>query len=385
MGALTLELVHEQAQHPLFERLTALGLPGNKTEHYRHFAIKPLLASEYTLHTVAEHTPKTGQRLVIENGRVIEIPANCSVTHTGSFAADTDHFDALYFLSHLLAPTVIAVDVTDDTVIELRHNVTLPEMLLPYRISVNVAPGKQAEVHESFRTAQSRSGLLLYGIDARVEADAALHWVRNESGTETETALVGSHRFDVCEGAALTLRTFDCGSAQALHLYKIDLDERGRCDAGHLLMASGDARRGNVTRINHNGPHTECVQDARSILRGNATGIFDGLLRINEHARYADARQNSRAVLLDAHAHMYAKPQMEIYTDELQASHGATIGQLDEEALFYLRSRGIADAEARKMLVLAFADGLIDSVGDTFLRERIRADFERAYFEKDQS
>jgi len=124
------------------------------------------------------------------------------------------------------------------------------------------------------------------------------------------------------------------------------------------------------------------VHLAKSIVREMATGIFDGRIRVDQKARYTNTRQHSSAILLNDNAFMEAKPQLEIYTDELEASHGATTGQLDEASLFYLRSRGIAHDEARKMLILAFANELIEAVEDHEVAELIRADFESAYYER---
>lgn len=380
MSAVSLDMVSQMAQSPLYDCLNVLGIPGNKTEQYRHFAVKPLLERHYALADTPEHAPKTGAALIIENGAVTEVPAGVTVTYEMPFDADTAHYDALYFLSHLLAPAVISVEISEACAFEIRHRVTLTETLLPYRIVVRVAPNVRAEIFETFERSGSVESLLLYGIDAEIAEHATLRWVRDESATATEAALIGTHRFDVGPNGALELKTFDFGTAQGLHLYKIDLDEYGWCDADHLLMASGNARRGNVVHINHNSPYAKCVQDARTILKDKAVGIFDGLVRVGEPARYASARQNSKSVLLDSGAYMYAKPQLEIYIDELEASHGATIGQLDEDALFYLRSRGIREDEARKMLVLAFADVLIESIGEGTIAERIHADFEAAYF-----
>lgn len=383
MQPVTLDLVPSDSQNPLFARLQELGLPGNKTEHYRRFAIKPLLARDYSLVSAAEHTPTTGDALVIENGRVTEIPQGCSVTYASPYDADETHFDALYYLSHLLAPAVVCIEVTEACRLTLRHVIDRAQSLLPYRLCISVADNVRCEVFETFTTDGSSESFVLYGIDETVGAHGVLHWVRDQYTDASHTALVGSHRFDVRANGALELKTFDFGSGRALHLYKIDLDTYAWCDAGHLLMASGDAKRGNVVHINHDKPYAKCAQDARTILKGNATGIFDGLVRVGSEARYASAYQNSKAVLLDEHAYMYAKPQLEIYTDELEASHGATIGELDEESLFYLRSRGIAEAEARKILVLAFADALIEGVGEGDVATRIRADFERAYFDNE--
>lgn len=380
MLPITLDLMPSQTKNPLYERLLELGLPDNKTEQYRRFAVKPLLEHPYMLQIPEKHTPGEGEALIIENGNVTQIPRGCSVTYVSAFEADTTHYDALYFLSHLLVSSVICLEIEAEGFFEIRHIVTQKNAALPYRLCVTLASGKRAEILETFDNEGSTESLLLYGIDATIRSHATLRWIREENGSHAQTAVIGTHRFDVKANGALELKTFDFGALQALHLYKIDLGEYAWCDAAHLLLASGEARRGNVVHINHERPYARCIQDARSILKDKATGIFDGLIRVGKSARHAIAHQNSKSVLIDRGAFMYGKPQLEIYTDELEAAHGATIGQLDEDALFYLRSRGISESEARKILILAFADVLIDGLGDGKLSKRIRADFEAAYF-----
>lgn len=378
MQPVTLALA--DTKNPLYGPLNSLGLPGNKTEQYRHFGIKPLLARDYLLKISKIQTPKEGSRLVIDNGVVTEFPKGVTVRFIDDFIADRDHYDALYFLSHILVPAVVCIEVAEDALFELQHRFTQKQTLLPYRICIKTAPNSKVEVFETFQTQGSEESLLLYGIDAEIAADSTLRWIRDENTPAEESVVIGTHRYNVERQGALELKTFDFGSGQALHLYKIDLSDYAWTDAAHLLLATEEACRGNVVRINHNHPYSKSVQEARSILKGRAAGIFDGLIRVGHDARYANANQNSKAVLVGEHAHMYAKPQLEIYTDELKASHGATIGQLDEEALFYVRSRGIALEEARKMLVLAFADTLIDTVGNDETVKKIHADFEAAYY-----
>ena len=378
MQAVTLELA--DAKHPLYERLSLLGLPGNKTEHYKHFAIKALLAREYTLNMPQVFTPSKGEKLVIQNGVVTEFPKGVKVTLDDGFTPDMEHYDALYFLSHTLTPTVICIEVLEDAVFELEHEFTHKQTFLPYRISFKTAPNTRVEVFEKFQTQGTENSLLLYGVDAEVSADSTLCWIRDENTSHVETAVIGTHHYDVAKQGALELKTFDFGSGLALHLYKIDLSDYAWTDASHLVLATEEARRGNVVHINHNKPYAKSVQEARTILKGKATGIFDGRIRVGHEARFSSAKQNSKAVLLSESAYMYAKPQLEIYIDELEASHGSTIGQLDIDALFYLRSRGIALDEARKMLVLAFADTLIDTVGNEEAVKNIHADFEAAYY-----
>lgn len=385
MGPVTLSLTETldlpQEKKPLLERLEALGIPGNKTEQYRHFAIKPLLAKAYDLHQPEQSTPELGERLLIENGHVVTAPEGVSVSYkTTSDNVDAAHFDAIYFLSHLLTPSLIIIEVSDDASFEIHHQVSGAQLLLPYRIVLKTTANTKVQVYETFDTQACDESLILYGIDAKVAADSTLRWIRNETTDAGSATLIGTHRYDIARQGALELKTFDFGTGDTLHLYKIDLDEYAWTDADHLLLASESARRGNVVFIDHNKRYAKSVQEARTILKGKATGIFDGKIKVAHDAKYASAHQNSKAILLDDHAYMYAKPQLEIYTDELEASHGSTTGQLDEDALFYLASRGIALDDARKMLVLAFADTLIDTIGDETIIRQIHHDFEAAYY-----
>lgn len=386
MGPVTLSLVEAleltQEKQVLLERLTLLGIPGNKSEQYRHFAIKPLLSRSYELLQAEQQTVPNGERLTIENGSVTSVPDGVSISFEQSVDADSEHYDALYYLSHLLALQTIVITVERDSAFELHHRIDKDQMLVPYRIKIVTAANTKTQVYETFETEGSTESLLLYGIDAAVSEDSTLRWIRNATSKTDSAVIIGSHRFAMKRQGALELKTFDFGGGSALHLYKIDLEEYAWTDANHLLLASEKARRGNIVHINHDKRYAKSVQEARTILKGKATGIFDGRIKVAHDAKYSSAHQNSKAILLDDHAYMYAKPQLEIYTDELEASHGSTTGQLDEDALFYLSSRGIALDDAKKMLVLAFADTLIDTIGDKKIIKSIHSDFEAAYYEK---
>ncbi|MDO8453486.1 MAG: hypothetical protein Q7S59_02820, partial [Sulfurimonas sp.] len=122
MQPITLELA--DAKHPLYERLSLLGLPGNKTEHYKHFAIKALLAREYAFSKPQIFTPAEGEKLVIQNGIVTEFPKGVKVSLKDDFTVDMKHYDSLYFLSHALTSAVIFIEVLEDAVFELEHEFT---------------------------------------------------------------------------------------------------------------------------------------------------------------------------------------------------------------------------------------------------------------------
>jgi len=377
MHAIDLSLAEKT--HKLYAHLSELGIPGNKTEHYRNFAIKPILLKEYHLPQFEKTQAQEGEKLIIKNGKVIAYPKGISLRMQSDFDADNAHYDALYYMSHIVAPEVISIELNGEANFEIEHICDEPERFFTYRLHVKTAPNTHVEVFETFQMQGSQESLLIYGVDAEITADSTLHWIRDEYAGKEEAVVVGSHYCDVQRQGVFDLKSFDFGSGQALHIYKIDLGDYAWSNAEHLLLASAKAHRGNVVTVNHNRPYAKSAQEARSILKDTATGIFDAKIHVAHDARYSDAKQNSKAILLSDHAHMYAKPQLEIYTDELEASHGSTIGQLEEDMLFYLRSRGITNEEARKMLILAFADTLIESVSNTKALEKIHQDFEHAY------
>lgn len=127
----------------------------------------------------------------------------------------------------------------------------------------------------------------------------------------------------------------------------------------------------NNTRITHNVPKCHSDQMYKYILDGNSQGSFYGIIKVDEAAKFTKAYQSNRNILANADAKMYTRPQLEIYCDEVKCSHGATIGQLDQNALFYMRQRGIPEAEARMMLMQAFMADVIDTVEIPALKSRL--------------
>jgi len=361
-------------------RFVELGLPNKKTEEYRYFDVEKLLDQTYEVHQHVPKEPKIGEKIVIENGIIVEAPKGMRVYYDQCDAIDIEHFDPMYYLSHLLAPHVIKIDLDGDAEVELVHRYTHSGVLLPYRIVLFNQANRHATLYETFESDEISKSLVLYGYDMRIAPDSTLRIIKTQSMAGNRYAMIASHRIDTDKRANAVLRTFDLGGDQALQLIKVNLDSYANVDMGHLLYLNHASRRGTVSKIIHQGEHATSQQQASNILDGNARGIFDALIKVEKPAKWTKAHQNSKSILLHEDAYMAAKPQLEIYIDELEASHGATTGQLDPKQLFYLQSRGIDHTEARKMLVIAFANTLIETVKDTRHQERIREAFEEAFY-----
>ena len=125
------------------------------------------------------------------------------------------------------------------------------------------------------------------------------------------------------------------------------------------------------TLVNHEQPNCESHQDYKGIYSDKAVGIFNGKIYVDQIAQKTNAFQQNNNILLDDKATINTKPQLEIFADDVKCSHGCTIGQLDEDALFYLRTRGIPKKEAKGLLTYAFANNVLESVAIPALKTRI--------------
>lgn len=138
-----------------------------------------------------------------------------------------------------------------------------------------------------------------------------------------------------------------------------------------LFLADKHQHVANFVKVDHVAPDCNSTQLFKGVLDDNATGAFNGRILVHTDAQRTNAYQSNNNIILSDEAKMDTKPQLEIFADDVKCSHGATVGQLDENALFYLRSRGIDAREARLMLMFGFAHEVIQNIGIEALRDRI--------------
>ena len=140
-----------------------------------------------------------------------------------------------------------------------------------------------------------------------------------------------------------------------------------------LFMPSGRQHMDNFMKIEHASPHCDSRQLYNGILADKSKGVFHGRIIVHKDAQKTDAKQTNRNLLLSDSAKIDTKPQLEIYADDVKCTHGATIGQLDSDSLFYLRSRGIDQRVAKAILLRAFASQNIENIGDLAIKNYVEA------------
>jgi Fe-S cluster assembly protein SufD len=148
-------------------------------------------------------------------------------------------------------------------------------------------------------------------------------------------------------------------------------DEGSHCTLNGLSVATGTQLIDNHTTIDHATPNCTSFEMYKSILDGASRGVFNGKIFVRKDAQKTDAKQTNKTLLLSDDATIDTKPQLEIFADDVKCTHGATVGQLDEEQVFYLRTRGIDEIDARDLLTFAFAGDVVSKVHVEPLRDRL--------------
>ena len=174
-------------------------------------------------------------------------------------------------------------------------------------------------------------------------------------------------------GSSLSAHAFALGGKLSRTEIRTRLAGEGaRVAANGLYMASGDQLVDNFSWVEHAVPGCSTTESYKGVLDGRSRGVFSGRIRVLPGAQKTVAHQMNSNLLLSDDAVVDTKPQLEIFADDVKCGHGGTVGQLDETALFYLRSRGIGEAEARSLLIWAFASEMVGLVGAPSLRAGAR-------------
>ena len=156
----------------------------------------------------------------------------------------------------------------------------------------------------------------------------------------------------------------------------VQLDgENAQCNINSLTLSKNNQHIDNNIIVNHNSAQTHSSQFVKSILFDTSTGVFNGRTVVHENAQKITAQQTNKNILLSKKAKMNANPQLEIYADDVKCSHGSTTGQIDEDALFYLQSRGINKQDAMELMVVGFANEVLDKIPHPEIKKAIYTEF----------
>ena len=258
-------------------------------------------------------------------------------------------------LNLALLPDALQLTVPDDAdladIAALNIDL-LARRLQPSRIHIRAGKNSRSAFWIDYRVSRKGAQLPVITVDAAdgAQVDVAL-WFQGESGT----AQVAQAAVQQANNSRVRLNALQAGG----DLLRLDVHSELRGEGTHFAFGGVQLLAGSQIgdyhlNVRHLTENSESHQRVRGALDDAALGIFDGMIYVAHGAQKTDARQDSRYILLSDNARSHSVPRLEIYADDVQCAHGSTTGKVDEEALFYLRSRGIGYEAARKMLILSF-------------------------------
>lgn len=379
-----------------FDRFTALGFPTTHDEDWKYTNVSAIAKTRFAPGLMVETEPDgspladmdCATRLVFVNGhfsralssldrpqRGVRVHSLKDLLLAGSEIVES-HFaryarfdnQAFVALNTAMAEDGAVVEVDKDAVPEQPIQLLFlsvpsggPSVSHP-RILIVAGRGSQASVIEAYVGAGGAAyltnavteiglgdGAVLDHYRIQQESDLAFH-VATVQAIQGRQSIFTSH--NVALGAALARN--DVNSV---------LDAEGaEASLNGLFFAAGSRHVDNHTLLDHAKPHCQSRELYKGILAGRGVGVFNGKIVVRKDAQKTNAIQSSRNLLLSGEAVVNTKPQLEIFADDVKCTHGATIGQLNEEELFYLRTRGIGEQAARTLLTYAFASEIVGAV-----------------------
>jgi Fe-S cluster assembly protein SufD len=239
------------------------------------------------------------------------------------------------------------------------------------RIVIELAEGAAATVVQHFMDALDAAPSwlnLVTEVTQGAGSNLTVYRLQEHGTEQVHTSLL---RARLARDARLTAGYVDRGGKLVRNDIDVALAEPGaQADLFGILLASGAQHIDNSLRVDHAAPRTTSIESFRSIVDDRAHGVFCGKVTVRPGAQHIDARQSSDNLLLSAKAEIDTKPELEIYADDVKCTHGATVGELDEEHMFYLRSRGLSADAARALLTFAFAHVTLERIALPALRKR---------------
>ncbi len=377
-------LTHPDRQRA-WELLTAKGLPTVKTEEYRFTPVTRTLENLPTLALPSGIEAKQSldlipglpvNRLVFVNGtwseshsNIIDKSIRVTRKQIGNPSPEADAFD---LLNQVFATDLIQVEVPAGQTLE--HPIAIvytqagaPSMTFP-RWNLNLGEGSRATLLEYAIRETPTAWFNNKVSNIELAAKANLSFILIQESGSDEVFLNNS---TVRMGTSSRVNCYTCTFSGRLvrNNLTLQLDGEGIDARLHgLYLAFGKSLIDNHTVVDHRKPNSFSNELYKGVLNDDGKAVFNGKIFVRPDAQKTNAFQTNRNILLSEGSTIHTKPQLEIWADDVKCSHGCTTGQLDEEAMFYLRSRGIPKDAARGMLLNAFAAETLDGIPNPTLR-----------------
>lgn len=362
------------------ERLSGSGLPTRKVESYHYTDLKMLLRHVPDLVAKAAGVSPPAMRvagayqLMIANG----VPQESGTAPAGVIVGKVDgpvlsqRDDVLVRLNSGLVKEALRLDLDGsvDPVIQIDRRTEGPASHAPSAAKIYVGDDASAVILETY-SGSDEAHVANHATYLALGKNAVATHITVDLSSKASTHFA-TNEYHLAEGARLRTLVIHAGASLARTQLFPNFEGKGAyADVTGLNLVSEGQHADITMDANHAVPHTSSKPLFKSIARGRSKAVVQGRLVVARDAQKTDAKLMSQGLMLSDEAEILSKPELEIYADDVVCGHGSTCGQLDEDQLFYLMSRGIPKAEAETMLVRAFLAELVDPIEDAALNEAL--------------
>jgi Fe-S cluster assembly protein SufD len=384
------------------------GLPHRKNEEYKYSPVAHLFNSEKHIGAESAQTPYTKERmkdlgiphldaysLVLVNGvfmpAISTLPATGIQFQVGNMisigqnqpALFNTHFaqyadmkaDPFIALNTAALKDILFVQIPDNTVLKKPIQIinisdsSLPALISP-RILIHVGKNSAAEVIELFNCPANTEQLVCNTLTEVVVEEGAKVLLYKMQNNCSGLNLISTTQVFQHTNSHFDTHTLSLGGSWIRNNLNIVLGgEKCETHLNGLFILTHTEHVDNHTMVDHAMPHCESNQLYRGILDEKSVGVFNGKIFVRPDAQKTNAYQSSKNMLLSDDASINTKPQLEIYADDVKCSHGSSTGQINEDALFYLRARGLSLDSAKTLLMIAFAQDVVNTIRIDALRD----------------
>ena len=365
-----------------FEEFRKKGLPTRKEEYWKYSDPSIISKIELKLGTSSEYEDEDYD-IILVNGNIVKELKDCKMGNIPDGIKEGEISESILekkekpFLNLNNAFTTsglyLILDENSKQTIKILNLVNNKKSLQAVHPRMEIIANSNSDslILEEFRIVGNGTNFINSVTEFILKDGANMeHIIVDDFAEETY------HIANVCakqsKDSNFTSHNFSVGKKFARRDFNIELDESGaNCNLFGLYFVDKENHIDHHTTIEHKDSHCNSNENYKGILSGKSTGVFNGRIHVHPDAQKTDAIQNNKNLLLSDDSIIHTKPELEIYADDVKCTHGATVGQLDEKALFYLRTRGLSREKSQRLLMRAYVGEIVDEISNERIRNEL--------------
>ena len=351
------------------------GFPTTKDEEWKYTSLKKVIANEYSIENKGEiidssiiekYSLGLKNKIIFSDGKLINTPIIKGVNINDFSEFESANTDSILQLNKALSQNGFTISVDKNTVLESPIEIlffsTTVNGFSQYRNQISIGKNSEVKFIERLQNLNNSDSFVNHFTQINCAKNTKVEYNKIQNNT-AESQLIDTMNVYQEQDSTCNINTLIFGGSFIRN--NLNFEQNGsNCESNMngVSILNNNQLADNHTFVDHKSAHCRSNEMYKGVYLDNSKGVFNGKIMVRPDAQKIDAFQSNNNLLLSDTSSIDSKPQLEIYADDVKCSHGCTIGQLDDDALFYMRSRGIGIEEAKAVLTYAFASEAIENI-----------------------